>query len=527
MPANSSVVVDPGKILEIFRGIDSSNMPGVAVGIAVRGVPVLRCGLGLASGEQPCLLTPSTRMRIASITKQFTCLAYLLLCERAVADFDAKIGDYIPEIHQNYRTVAVRHLMSHVSGIRDALELYYQFGSATEKARPEAVLELYKSLHGFNFRPGARWSYNNGGYVLLSLIIERLSGRPLAEFMRQAIFEPIGMSDTVLLPSDLEIVERRATPAMRRPDGRYQKYVVQGASGEGGILSTADDLLRWLSHMDSPKVGSSETWKMMRSKQVLANGVQAGYGLGLELGTYRGRQTIAHSGGLPSCNSYAVKLPSDGLDVVVLANRSDVASPRLAYEVIDACIPDLEERDWGGKAGIIEGTFVSPTGDRVLRLSHNDDRWTACVDGLDLDMLVCRDGTLRLPPENSTFSVSIRVPEPSDPGHIDLISYGEVERLERQRPVSTDGADILSGRYQCREAEISAVIARDDSGLTLLTSGVVGSKSARLRPISSFAWRAEAIDDFRSAFIVGQSGSGDELHFRSIQTRDLTFSRVE
>lgn len=132
MEANCSLAAafDEGKIDAIFGQVNQCHLPGAAVGIAIGGRPVYRKGFGLASMESPVVLSAATRIRIASVTKHFTCLAYLLLCEEGKADIDDRLGKHLPELHPVTHDVTMRQLMGHTSGLRDAHDIAWQFNGA-------------------------------------------------------------------------------------------------------------------------------------------------------------------------------------------------------------------------------------------------------------------------------------------------------------------------------------------------------------------------------------------------------------
>jgi CubicO group peptidase (beta-lactamase class C family) len=227
----------------------------------------------------------------------------------------------------------------------------------------------------------------------------------LEEVLRERVFVPIGMHATMLRRFDTDFVSNSATLHMTRPGGGYIKsYLGCAIAGEGGIVSTVDDMLRWLAHMDAPVVGSSATWAAMRTPQKLTNGVPTDYGLGLVIERYRGVELVSHSGGGMGGNSMMIKVPAAGLDLIVFVNRGDVDAPVLADRVLDECLPGLDKVGKWSRA-LASGTFRSPKSGRVIQLLAQDGRQ------------VCR--------WTGTISWSSRIAKAScdRPGFIDLTSW--------------------------------------------------------------------------------------------------------
>ena len=328
MKKRVAVKTDESRIDSIFAQLNSSHLPGAIVGIAIDGRPVYRKAFGVANSELPLGLSTSLKMRIGSTTKHFSCLAYLLLCEKGKAQIDDSIGKYLPEVHPTSRGITIRQLMGHVSGIRDASDICWHFSGTGKPVSSSELLSLYKSIDDINAAPGKSWIYNNGGYQLLSAALERITDQSLEDVLQELIFRPVGMYDTALRRFDTDFVPNSVTLHTPKPDKTFEKaYLGTALMGEGGMVSTVDDMLLWLRHMDSPEVGSPESWRLLRLPQTLTNGTSTGYGLGLMSGQFEGLETIGHAGTVLGGTADMLKVESAGLDVVVLVNRGDVRIP--------------------------------------------------------------------------------------------------------------------------------------------------------------------------------------------------------
>src|SRR6185437_5674438 len=317
--------------------------------------------------------SPSIRMRIYSTSKHFTCLAYLLFCEEGRAEIDDPIGKYLPALHPVTRSITMRQLMSHTSGLRDACDIRWFFSGIDKTVPARDLVGLYRHMQDVNFAPDEDWCYNNGGYHILSAVIEKLADAPLEEVLSRRIFQPVGMHDTLLRRVDTNFVPNSASMHMTALGGGYErKYLPGELLGEGGIVSTVNDMLRWLKHMANPVVGTPETWALMSTSHRLRNGGETGYGLGLFRRPYRSFDTISHGGGGLGNSSQMIRVPAAGLDVVAIVNRHDVNAAELAGRILDACL-DIKPTVPRVAIACAAGLFQSPTTGRVIWLHSKEN----------------------------------------------------------------------------------------------------------------------------------------------------------
>lgn len=325
----------------LLAPFDRSDAPGLVVAVHAHGRERYRRGVGMASVQHGIANTPATRMRIGSTSKQFTCLAALLLCEDRLLDLDAPINDFLPEAPCPRGAPTLRQLMNHTSGYRCTLDM----GTlANGWARQPLAwqFDAFCRQREVNFAPGVAQMYCNGTYRALSVIIERLAGTTFAAFLRTRILEPLGMYDTEHVPSDDTMVPGLAAGHVASPDGGWMRGPVDTDSlGEGGLVSTAADLARWMAHLRHPKiVGSDETWRRMLEPTVLANGVVSPYGLGIKRTSYRGVDVLHHSGAVTGFNSQILVAPAHALDIVVLVNGAAASASRIAEQILERALGD-------------------------------------------------------------------------------------------------------------------------------------------------------------------------------------------
>jgi len=499
----AGISFDEAKVDAVLAPFDQGRLPGAVVGIAIRGRPVYRKGFGLANMELPVVLAPTIRMRLASISKHMASLAYMLLCEDGKAGIDDPLGKYLPELHPVTQGVTMRQLMGNISGLHDAYEICHQFNGMGHPVTSAELLSFYRDLDEVNAAPGTAWIYNNGGFLLLSFAIERITGEALEDVLRTRLFEPVHMYSTLLRRWDTDFVANSAVAHTIGPSGDYQKsnFFGNAWAGEGGVVSTVDDMLRWLAHMDAPVVGSAATWRAMKSPQTLANGTSTGYGMGLHIDRYRGVETLYHPGGGLGSSAQMLKVPSAGLDVVVLVNRQDVHAMTLAESILDVCLTGLEPIGTRFTGPFLTGVFRSPTTDRVIELFAREGRQIASIDGMDMPVEPDSGGALR--PVDFFRDVKQAVMLPKDgaqrgcgdrdkPASIRLSDFGNIDELVRQAPPATPDISPLAGRFHASTTGTEARIVATDHGPQLVTRGRFGSALYTLDCLADGVWRARA-----------------------------------
>ena len=523
------VEFDERRIDALFADVDQCHRPGAAVGIAIGGRPVYRKGFGLVNMEVPIVLSAATRMPIASTTKHFTCLAYLLHCEDGKARIDDTLGKFLPELPPMMHEITMRQLMSHLSGLRDVYDTKMIFSGSTRETDRAELLSLYHDIRDVNAAPDTVWNYNNAGYLLLGLAIERLSGRPLEDELHERIFEPVGMHDTILRRFDTDFLPNSAALHMTDGQGRFEKAfrAIEGA-GQGGITSTVDDMLRWLAHMDAPRVGSAATWEAMKTSQRLPSGVSTGYGLGLMTGPYRGVETLSHPGGLVGGNAQMLKVPAAGLDIAIMVNRADLSSIVLTGRILDACLPGLDPVDIVFKGPFAQGTFRSPKTGRVLQLYAKDEQQFVSIDGGDLQVIPDAEGVLRPLPAFGFFKQEVRlIGDAKSPAAVRFSDFGTVDDLVAVKIGVKDDAELIEGRYRSDSTGDEVIVSSPEDGRRLITMGRFGSATYELERLADDVWRAKSPNPaWPWGGILSFSCKAKEFLFSSPRTRSLHFHRI-
>ena len=311
----------------VYTYLAESGAPSVAFAV-IRGVDTLAYGAhGLANVEAWRAPVASTVYEIGSITKQFTAAAIMKLVEQGKVKLDDDLSMYVPQFPLQGKKVSIRQLLNHTSGI-------HSYTSSPEWARtwndvlsPDAVVK-FVAADTFDFAPGTAYRYNNTGYVLLGMVIEKATGQKYANYLDAQFFKPLGLRSTSYCPS------KTTNPTFalgysKGPNGitRAQFLDLSHPFSAGALCSTVGDFGKWQRALDGGKVVSSASYELMSTADSLNNGRKINYGFGLVPGTFNGHKTVSHTGGIPGFATAATYVSDDSLSIVVFTNF-DGASPQ-------------------------------------------------------------------------------------------------------------------------------------------------------------------------------------------------------
>jgi CubicO group peptidase (beta-lactamase class C family) len=297
MLAQSALATSQPKVDAIFKRFTPST-PGCAVGADVKGQPVIRHAYGSADLEHDIPITTDTIFEAGSVSKQFTAAAVVLLARAGKLSLDDEVRKYVPELPDFGAPLTIRQMLHHTSGLRDWGNLAGLAGwPRTTRVHTHAhVLDLLSHQHGLNFPPGTRWSYTNSGYNLAAIIVSRVSGMPFPEYTKAAIFDPLGMKDTSWRDDYTRIVKRRAMAYSDRQGTFTLNMPFENVYGNGGLLTTVGDLLKWNTNFTGHVVGDSAFVDELQQRATLPGERTHEYALGLYVDTYKSVREIDHSG---------------------------------------------------------------------------------------------------------------------------------------------------------------------------------------------------------------------------------------
>ncbi len=531
---------------DLFHAVNRSDTPGLVVGVAHHGKHVYRRGFGLASVELGVANTPWTRMRIGSTSKHFTCLAILLLAEEGKLDIDASVRAYMPELPPLKAEPTLRQLMTHTGGHRCYLDL--GFVASGMAIRPKGVaLRMQVRQTEANFAPGEKMIYNNGGYHLLSLLIERISGIPFEQFLKDRIFTPLSMADTASVRSDFEIHRGTAALHVALPDGGWRRgmFPSEEVLGEGAIVSTVDDMLRWLAHLRGQKiVGSESSWRHMLTPAKLTSGLVTPYALGLFRHRHRGVEIIHHNGGVIGGTCQMLTVPSHELDIIIMANGAKVDVLDLGYKVVDTVLGDAALAPAEIKAAserfkpMLGARYYARSSGNVIGFSDIEGKLGLSVFNYMPTPLHDDGATLRLGVEDVAagpfvIDTAELAEEGTPPASLNVAEGGRAEPFERLPETAPSAAEVgpaMAGCYQSPDLGADAHIEFDGEQLKLRIFGQYGINDATLIPLSADVYSLQLDDSlFPLKFLLSIEHSEDRVtgfRINTLRTRHLRFERL-
>ena len=413
--------------------------PGCAVGVSDGGKPVLTKSYGMADLEHDVRIAPDSIFEAGSVSKQFTAAAVLLLAREGKLSIDDPVRKYVPEVPDYGVPLTIRHMLSHTSGLRDWGNVAGIAGwPRTTRVHTHAhVLDIVSRQHALNFTPGTHWSYSNTGFNLAAIIVSRVSGVPFADFERDRIFTPLGMTKTSWRDDFTRIVKGRAIAYAER-DGAFRTDMpFENVYGNGGLLTTVGDLLKWNENFASPVVGDAAFVEEQQRPGKFNDGTPHLYAFGLYARTYRGVREVSHSGSTAGYRAFLTRYPSEHVSVAVLCNVSAANATQLAHQVADIYLgdrlkPARDSRPTAAQLAAAEGLYRSTlTGETVTIAGERN------VLG------------------SRTWTFDARAATATDE-HGVVETY---ERLERARPTAGD-LQAYTGAYVSDEAEtvLTAVV---------------------------------------------------------------------
>ncbi len=297
-------------------------------------------GFGLAQIEAGIAITPETIFDIASTSKQFTATVILLLGQEGVIALDAPLRDYLTDLPGWAERVTLRQMLHHTSGIPDYIELLVSAGTQpTEPATVTQAMQHVQAITELDFEPGSQFSYSNSNYFLFSQVVERATGRPLAEELANRVFEPLGLT-AVMDPT--AAIHGKA----RSYERRDSRWIVADSpweqTGDGAVQTTPTELVRWAKEYWAPTIGGEDLLALRSDGAVDMGAVpglkEARYGAGIIVGeTIQGRRFFEHAGGWGGFVTDLIVFPDEQLAAAVSCNSPDVGDPvKLAMEATAA-----------------------------------------------------------------------------------------------------------------------------------------------------------------------------------------------
>jgi len=319
----------------LMRDYDG-QVPGASVLVVRDGKPVVRRSYGLADLASATAASPVTNYRLASVSKQFTAASILLLAQDGRLRLDDPVRRWLPTLPDAAAAVTIRHLLTHTSGLIDYEDVMDP--ASQVQVHDADVLHLLETQDRTYFTPGSDYRYSNSGYALLSLIVERASGQRYARFLRDRIFQPLGMDGTVAYEAGVSEVAHRAY-GYSFEQGRWQRTdqsTTSAVLGDGGIYSSIDDLARWDAALYDERLLRNESLQAAFTPATKTDDPDVQYGYGWRITG----ETLWHSGETIGFRNVIVRYPKQHVTVIVLTNRDDPEPYALAKQIAGLALKD-------------------------------------------------------------------------------------------------------------------------------------------------------------------------------------------
>ena len=331
------------KIDSIIAKWDTPDSPGGVVGIMIRGELKFIKSFGLASLDFEIPNNDNTIFNIGSVSKQFTAMGIVRLCEEGKLSVDDDIRKYLPDLPDFGHVITIRHLLHHTSGLRDIHSLLAIAGWREEDPRSnEDLLRIMKDQQDLNFNPGDEYMYSNTGYILLAMIIETVTGESFINWMKNAIFIPLRLSNTYIENKPTRVVRGNATSYNAVKEIGFVRAVEYwNYYGSGNVHTTANDLLLWSSYFINPPQEWKTSFEILQTVDTLNNGKKNIYAYGLEIADYYGERRIQHGGSVGGFRSYACVFPNKQICIAMLTNFSSSQPEQKVNLISELVIPEL------------------------------------------------------------------------------------------------------------------------------------------------------------------------------------------
>ncbi|MBI2823677.1 MAG: serine hydrolase [Planctomycetia bacterium] len=408
--------IPPGalaRVDEIAReGIDKKKVASYAVAVVKDGRLVVARGYGRSDLENDVPATAETVYRLGSITKQFTSMAIMQLAEQGKLSVDDELTKFLPDYPTQGHKVTIHHLLNHTSGIKSYTSLPGFFLRARNDLSHNELLALFKD-EPFDFEPGAKWQYNNSGFYLLGMIVEKASGQNYGDYLAEHIFQPLGMTAT-RYGHTRPLIPRRAQ-GYKLSLGELvndDPLSMTAPGAAGALVSNVLDLVKWHQALEAGALLSSASYEAMYRATVLADGKTQAYGYGWGLGDLEGRRKISHGGGINGFSTMIARYPDDRLAVIVLSNTAGAPAGNVERGIAKAMLGIEEKPVADGQADekllqALAGTYQLM--DTKVEITLEDGKLYAQPNGQPRDRLKYQSDQTFVSSTNEEIRIRFRV----------------------------------------------------------------------------------------------------------------------
>lgn len=540
------VATDPARLVaQLMAPYDFDDTPGVAVQAWRNGETLFSDAYGMANLAYGIPFETDTRTNIGSTSKQFTAFAVMLLAERGELSLDDAIRTHLPELPGFADEITIRHLLTHTSGLREFLNLLVMTGRRLDHGDyvdRDEIIDIVRRQPALQNDPGAEWNYNNTAFALAAEIVARVSGQPFHEFMADNVFQPLGMSHTMVRPNPEAIVPDHTQGYLPGDRGYREVRDLGAAVGAGGIYASVEDLQRWVENYSDPEVGDGDMIEEMMTPYVLTDGDTTEYGYGLSIDEQRGLRRVHHGGADVAHRSMLVYYPEIDGGITVQSNLATFDS-NVAFRLAEAFFGEAMEPEEPEAAAddapfdpeaydpedfdVYVGRYELDVAPGVfLRFFREADTLFTQVTGQQRVEIVPRsDSTFALTVVQAT--VTFQRDEEGEVDGVTLDQGGQEQHATRVEGESAEPweptaeqLDEFTGRYFSDEIETFYQVVVEEGALTL-----------RHRRLDDIDLSPGEEDTFSGGgltldFARDRSGRIIAFYLSNVRTRDVRFERM-
>ena len=369
-----------GRADQLFTPYSGEDTPGGVVGVIRDGKVIFSGAYGMANLTYGIPYEVNTPSNIGSVSKQFTAMAILLLEKDGKLSLEDDVRKHLPELPDLGQVVTLKNMLNHTNGFREVYNLMPMTGWKGEDAlRREEVLEILKRQEELQAAPGEEYNYNNSAFIMLTEIVERITGQTFPEFMEERVFGPLGMNSTLVRPNPVTLVPGASQGYVADSAGFHEAGDLYAAYGAGGIYTTVEDFSKWMDNFANPVVGDRELIARMVHRDTLNNGDTISYGLGIGVDELRGLTSYSHGGADIAHRAFLFYFPEINAGAVAMSNNASFDSYDIARKMAELFFEEemepeekaeVEAEGEGEEGDEEEGSVVVP--DQVLESYAGD-----------------------------------------------------------------------------------------------------------------------------------------------------------
>lgn len=525
VPDKAKVVAGAERAFEKVAKAYVAPAPGCAAAVSLNGDVVFQKAFGLADLEHNVPNTTQTIFESGSVAKQFTAAALVLLQQEGKLSLDDPVRKHIPELPDYGSPLTIRHLLNHTAGLRD----WGTVMSLTGAGRGDRVItmdlafDVITHQRALDFTPGSEYSYSNSGYNLAAIIIERVSKQKYPAFVEERLFKPLGMKNSSWRDDYQRVVPGRAQAYARQGNGPWRLNMpFMNVYGNGGMLTTVGDWMKWNAMLDSHSLGVSLV-NALETRGVLNDGRKIAYALGLTVDTYKGLKDVSHGGATAGYQTFLARYPDNKVSVGVMCNGTSPSAGGIAASITDEIFGPFPESAKTEAAKVSEDELKKFVGVWRNEKTHMPARFT-------IQNGVSRwSGARVVPMGGGQFTVGdnqlkFTFDKDGKPMFAETIdSDGEVRRFIAETEWTPTPEDLASfkGAWFSEEAGATFTVA------------VEGDKAfIKQRPATSLQMQPIYKDHFDAqGFVVwftrDKNGKVNGLHVGASRMRDMPFVRAK